>query len=135
MAWYSRVGNNEGQLGVGDTEGRLVPTLVTGQLQGKTAVYVAPGDHHALCVTANGSLFSWGRNRSGQMGVGNTEKRLVPTLVTGLQGKHVVHVAAGAHHTICSIVDGSVFTWGADDGGQLGLGDEARHAGADTYER
>merc|ERR1711935_1299574 len=104
--------NTEGQLGVSDTEARLVPTLVTGQLQGKTAMYVAAGDNHTLCVTADGSLFSWGGNVNGQLGVGDTETRHVPTLVTGLQGKQVVHVAAGQHHTICTTTDGSVFTWG-----------------------
>ena len=48
----------------------------------------------------------------------------IPTLVTGLQGKQVAHVAAGAYHTICSTANGSVFTWGASDEGKLGLGDE-----------
>ena len=74
--------NDEGQLGVGDMEQMLVPTLITGQLQGKTAVYVAAGDHHTLCITGDGSLFSWGRNLFGQLGVGDTENRHVPTLVT-----------------------------------------------------
>ena len=116
--------NDEGQLGVGDTDRRLVPTLVPGQLQGKTAVYVAAGDEHTLCITADGSLFSWVSNHKGQLGVADTEERHVPTLVTGLQGKRVVHVAAGAHHTICSTTDGCVFTWGAGDEGKLGPGDD-----------
>merc|ERR1712086_150892 len=101
-----------------------VPTLVTGQLQGKTAVYVAAGDDHTLCITADGSLFSWGGNGFGQLGVGDTENKHVPTLVTGLQGKRVVHVAAAECHTICTTADGSVFTWGGGDRAQLGLGDD-----------
>ena len=116
--------NDNGQLGVGDTEDRLVPTLVTGQLQGKTAVYVAAGDHHTLCITGDGSLFSWGRNVKGRLGVGDTEDKNAPTLVTELQGKRVVHVAAGEFHTICNTSNGSVFTWGAGASGQLGLGDD-----------
>jgi len=116
--------NSKGQLGVGGTEERNVPTLVTGQLQGKTAVYVAASDNHTLCITTDGSLFSWGDNECGQLGVGDTESRHVPTLVTGLQGKRVVHVAAGQSHTICSTADGSVFTWGGGDDGKLGLGDD-----------
>ena len=116
--------NYSGQLGVGDTETRLVPTLVTGQLQGKTAVYVAAGNHHTLSITADGSLFAWGSNDFGQLGVGDTEDRSVPTQVTGLQGKQVVHVAAGNRHTICTTADGSVFTWGDGESGKLGLGDD-----------
>ena len=102
--------NGNGRLGVGDAERRLVPTLVTGQLQGKTAVYITAGCNHTLCITADGSLFSWGDNEFGQLGVGDTEDRHVPTLVTGLQGKRVVHVVAGEVHTICTTADGSVFT-------------------------
>ena len=116
--------NGNGQLGVGGTERRLVPTLVTGQLQGKTAVYITTGEHHNLCITADGSVFSWGSNHFGQLGVGDAESRHVPTLVTGLQGKHVVHVAAGQCHTICTTADGSVFTWGSGHYGKLGLGDD-----------
>ena len=43
--------------------------MVTGQLQDKMAVYVAAGGQHTLCTTADGSLFSWGFNGSGQLGV------------------------------------------------------------------
>ena len=116
--------NGHGHLGVGDTGDRLVPTLVTGQLQGRAAVYIAAAGAHTLCITADGSLFSWGRNASGQLGVGDTGDRHLPTLVTELQGKQVVHVAAGNDHTICTTAKGSVFTWGGGDVGQLGLGDD-----------
>ena len=114
----------EGQLGVGDTEERLVPTLVTGQLQGKAVVYVTVGEQFTLCITADGSLFAWGNNSSGQLGVADTEERQVPTLVTALQGTQVVHVAAGSCHTICTTADGSVFTWGHGYCGKLGLGND-----------
>ena len=118
-------GNNDmRQLGVGDTESRLVATLVTAQLQGNSAVYVAAGEYHTLCITADGSLFAWGQNKDGKLGVGDTENRHVPTMVTGLQGKQVVHVAAGSNHTICTTTDGAVFTWGDGESWKLGLGDD-----------
>ena len=116
--------NGNGQLGVGDREDRLVSTLVTGQLPGKSAVYAAAGERYTLCITADDSLFAWGTNLYGQLGVGDTETRLVPTLVTALQGKQVAHAAASRFHTICTTSDGSVFTWGSGRGGKLGLGDD-----------
>ena len=63
-------------------------------------------------------------NNYGQLGVGDVDVRHMPKLVSGLQGKQVVHVivAAGAYHTICTALDGSAFTWGNGDYGKLGLG-------------
>ena len=116
--------NSSGQLGVCYIQRGLVPTLVTGQLQGKAAVDAAAGGDHTLCTTTDGSLFAWGSNFGGQLGLGGTENRRVPTLVTGLQGKQVVHVAAGSYHTVCTTADGSVFTWGRGGFGGLGQGDD-----------
>ena len=87
-------------------------------------MYVAASDDHVLCTTADGSLFAWGWNSSGQLGVGDTEDRRVPTLVIGLQGKQVGHVAAGQYRSICTTAEGSAFTWGASNFGQLGVGEE-----------
>ena len=89
-------------------------------------MYVAAGENHTLCITTDGSLFAWGGNDRGQLGVGDTETTSTPTMVTGLQGKQVAHVAAGhwQSHTFCVTTDGSVFTWGASDHGKLGLGDD-----------
>ena len=117
----------ESILGIGDADDRLVPTLVAGQLQGcitqKPAVSVAAGYNHTCCITADGSLFAWGFNNRGQLGVGDTKNRRMPTPVTGFQGRQVVHVAAGGYHTICATADGSMFTWGGGKDGILGLGE------------
>ena len=116
--------NNVGQLGVGDAPISLVPKLAVGLVEGKTAVCVAAGDRHTLCATADGSLFAWGANGTGQLGVGDKKDRQLATLVTGLQDRQVVHLAAGSCHTICTTADGFVFTWGSGDCGRLGLGDD-----------
>ena len=119
-----------GQLGVGDItevevfggENRVVPTLVRGELQSRKVLQVAAGGHHTVCVTEDGSVFAFGYNLSGQLGVGDRMNRLVPTLLRGeLENKSVLQVAAGSDHTICTTSDGSVFTWGNGDDGLLGL--------------
>merc|ERR1712166_1043600 len=93
FAW----GKNEcGQLGVGDEEERVVPTLVTGLLKTKTVVQVAAGWTHTVCLTADGLVFVCGNGEDSQLGVGDTEVRVVPTLVRGgLEGRKVLQVAAG----------------------------------------
>jgi alpha-tubulin suppressor-like RCC1 family protein len=121
--------NGAGRLGVGDHEIRLVPTLLRGELENKSVAQAAAGYRHTMLVTADGLVFACGSNVEGQLGVGDTEDRLVPTLVTGqLQGKTAVYVAAGGYHTLCITADGSLFSWGWNGSGQLGVGDKGdRH--------
>ena len=106
--------NTDGQLGIGGTGRRVVPTLITGQLKSKRAIYLAAGEFRTICLTADSLMLSWGRNSRSQLGVGDNGQRPVPTLVGGLQDESVIQVAAGAHHTICTTADGSQ---GCHDGG------------------
>ena len=62
--------------GGGDSERRGAPSdlskarVVGGLLRGHRISAIAVGMHHVLCMDENGRLFSWGDNRSGQLGVG-----------------------------------------------------------------
>ena len=109
--------NSFGQLGLGDTKGGDVPTLLGEELENKSVVQVAAGGGHSVFVTADGLVFACGYN--------HFENRLVPTLVTEqLQGKAAVYAAAGGQHTLCITTDGSLFGWGSNHFGQLGVGDK-----------
>ena len=91
-----------GQLGVGEKENIVVPTLITGLLKTKTVVQVAAGCGHTACLTADGFVYVCGYGVGGQLGVGDTENRVVPTLARGeLEGRKVLQVAAGTAHTLC----------------------------------
>ena len=116
-----------GQLGLNDVENRLVPTLIHG-LRGKFAAQVSGGHHHSVCVTADGTLWSWGENVYNQLGLRYQSDRLVPSLVAEtLNGKPVAQVSAGVFHTCCATVDGTVFSWGYGDCGQLGQKNEVHY--------
>ena len=119
--------NKSGQLGVGDSANRVVPTLVTGLLKTKTVVQVAMGYVHTAYLAADGLVFVCDSADSGRLGVGgiqDTEGRVVPTLVRGeLEGRKVLQVAAGAAHTVCVAGGGVVMSFGRNDEGQLGVGD------------
>ncbi|CAE7764642.1 HERC5, partial [Symbiodinium necroappetens] len=69
-------------------------------------------------------LSCWGQNDKGQLGQGDTLPR--PTQQAPvLLGAQVVQVSSGAHHSCALLQTGEVKCWGANNRGQLGLGDSA----------
>ena len=109
--------NASGQLGNGSTaESSYVPVRVTG-LSGVTAI--AAGSTTAYALTADGSVWSWGSNASGKLGVGSTAAlSRVPVRVTGLSG--VTAIGAGGAQAYAVRSDGSVWGWGSNYRGGLG---------------
>jgi alpha-tubulin suppressor-like RCC1 family protein len=71
------------------------------------------------CATLHGVLYCWGDNARGQLGVGDSAVRTLPTRVGALGDW--AQVAAGATHSCALRSDGSVYCFGANDIGQLGV--------------
>ena len=81
--------NGYGQLGDNTTSIRTVPVAVlqsSGALAGKTVVALAAGDQHSLALCSDGTLASWGRNTSGQLGNNTTTNSSVPVAVVQSSG-------------------------------------------------
>lgn len=68
-------------------------------------------------------LHAWGRNNYGQLGFGDTVNRSSPAAVpgTGLNFRSFQHVTMGLDHAVALSFDGSVWTMGRNDIGQLGI--------------
>ncbi|XP_017798859.1 PREDICTED: probable E3 ubiquitin-protein ligase HERC4 [Habropoda laboriosa] len=121
FSWGS---NAEGQLGLNsknqmECSPRMVKTLGT-----STVVQVACGKKHALALTNNGELYSWGFNSEGQLGLGtDVECELKPKLISTLIGVPIAFIACGGYHSIAISKSGAVFGWGKNMFGQLGLND------------
>ena len=92
-------------------------------LLGIRVTKVACGSNHTLAVTADGQLFSCGRGRNGQLGLGYFHDGGPMTRCDALRGMHVTKIAAGGQHSVCITDDGRVWAWGDCTKGQLGLGD------------
>ena len=120
--------NFYGQLGDGTTTESSVPVRVnqSGVLAGKTVVAVAAGSYHSLALCSDGTLATWGYNRSGQLGDGSatTESKIPVRVNQGgiLAGKTIVAISAGDEHSLALCSDGTLATWGANGSGQLGDG-------------
>ncbi|WP_103560901.1 RCC1 domain-containing protein [Actinomadura rubteroloni] len=113
--------NSSGQLGNGTTVNSTSGVQVSG-LSGvvRAPGAVAAGQNHSLAVRADGTVWAWGANGSGQLGNGSTANSSVPVQVSGLTG--VKAVAAGLSFSLALKSDGTVWAWGANASGQLGNG-------------
>src|SRR5256885_16456842 len=67
---------------------------------------------------------AWGYNAYGELGNGSTTKSTVPVAVSGL-GSGVRSVSAGISHALALLNDGTVKAWGANEDGQLGIGNDS----------
>lgn len=110
-------GNNTyGQLGIGSYNGSLTPVTVT--LLSEVAAVAAHGDH-SLALTPDGMVHAWGSNAYGQLGDGSTSNSTTPITVTSSL-TDVTAIAAGSYHSIAVKGNGTVWTWGRNNWGQLG---------------
>jgi alpha-tubulin suppressor-like RCC1 family protein len=84
---------------------------------------VAVGGSHMMAVTSRGSLFVWGDNGKGQLGLGSLSDRTSPVRVPHPTGLHWSPVlAAGEGHSLCVDSAGQLFAWGACGMAALGRG-------------
>ncbi len=81
---------------------------------------IAIGDHHAIALKSDGTLWAWGANGYGQLGDGTTGDKSSPIQI-GTDNKWV-SIAVGFYHTIALKSDGTLWAWGVNGGGQLGDG-------------
>lgn len=85
-------------------------------------VAIAGGHLHFLALRDDGSLWAWGFNDSGQLGNGTTQFSSTPVQVLLMNSSPIRAIAAGGHHSLALLDDGSVYAWGSNSRGQLGIG-------------
>ncbi len=83
---------------------------------------ISAGDTHVTGIKSDGTLWSWGSNTQGQIGDGTTTGHAVPAPVTVPTADPWTDVACGGAHTVARRADGSLWAWGANADGQLGVG-------------
>ena len=90
---------------------------------------VCCGYYHTILLSQTGSVFGFGRNDYGQLGLGHTQPRmygLTPNMY--LRDKNVISLSAGCYHSVAVTTNGMLYVFGRNNHGQLGTGDvEEKH--------
>ncbi|MGE5370671.1 MAG: S-layer homology domain-containing protein [Solirubrobacterales bacterium] len=115
--------NPFGQLGNNDSgTDKLLPVQVlqTGAVPLTGVKTIASGYAHGLALKSDGSIWAWGYNFEGALGNGGVTGSQVANPVSGATGTYVA-IAAGYGHSLALRDDNTVWAWGSNGSGQLGL--------------
>lgn len=112
--------NEHGNLGVGDATDRSSPVPVLGGLTFKDFALLAAA---TFAWTDDGTVYAWGRNHFGQLGVGDVTPRSSPVPVMGGLKFKKVYPGGGTGNVYGLLEDGTLYAWGYNGTGELGLGD------------
>ena len=86
---------------------------------GVTFTQASTGANFSLALGSDNNLYSWGGNSKDQLG--NTELiSSTPSRVVMPSGVHFTRFVAGSYFTLAAGSDGSLYSWGYNDCGQLG---------------
>ncbi|XP_038304736.1 X-linked retinitis pigmentosa GTPase regulator isoform X2 [Canis lupus familiaris] len=116
---YAAGGNNEGQLGLGDTEERSTFHLISFFTSQRKIKQLSAGSNTSAALTEDGELFMWGDNSEGQIGLENVTNVCVPQQVT--VGKPISWISCGYYHSAFVTTEGQLYTFGEPECGKLGL--------------
>lgn len=86
----------------------------------KSIKMIASGSTHALALTRDGKVLTWGLNHYGQLGNNTTNHNYVPLPLTKLH--HIQKIFCGADTSYAINKTGKLYGWGLNNSGQIGVG-------------
>ena len=84
-------------------------------------IQISLGYKFSVALKQDGTVWSWGQNNDGELGLGNTTEYDEPQQITDITEK-ITDVKTGYYHSIALTEKGEVYTWGYNGYGQLGNG-------------
>ena len=113
-----------GQLGHNSTNSydkpELIKTCVEYDIKIKS---VSCGASHTLMLTDDNEVLSFGLGEFGRLGLGSSEDVLTPTPIDSLADLKVKQIVASGNHSMVLTSNGSIYSWGKNNMGQLGHSD------------
>jgi alpha-tubulin suppressor-like RCC1 family protein len=120
--------NAAGQLGIGTTTNSAMPAKV--DLPGPVAQAFqggsGPKNGQTVAILKNGSVWTWGDNDRGQLGIGTRSNSDIPMQVHVPRGVTFVKVSSGGYASYGIDNTGRLWAWGDNSNGQLGNGSRFR---------
>lgn len=115
--------NDRGQLGTGDKIYRVTPQALVIK-NGNEEVFfkeVSAGDGFTIALDEKGRVWAWGDNSQGQLGNNSNTSSLTPLRVSSSGVPKFDQISAGSAHSLALGTDKSVWAWGKNSSGQLGV--------------
>ena len=116
---YSWGAGENGRLGLGDTDNRSKPTLVTSDVKFKS---VECGSTFTVALSTDNEIYSWGQ----YCATGHIEEEdcLGSKKIKIFEGRlfHKISIGPGSYHVLALSASGKLFSWGHNRCGQLGIG-------------
>ncbi|CAM4263743.1 RCC1 domain-containing protein [Flavobacterium terrigena] len=98
----------------------LLVLLFAFQMNAQCWQKISAGSSHTLGLKADGTLWAWGHNDTGQLGIGNTNNKSIPTRVG--TGTNWVYVSASYDTSFAIKADGTLWGWGENTFYRIGDG-------------
>ena len=109
--------NGNGELGDNSTTNRSSPVqTIAGGTNWKS---IQRGTYHTAAIKTDGTLWMWGNNQFGQLG-NNTTTTISSPVQTVTGGTNWMRVSCGGYTTAAIKTDGTLWSWGRNESGQLG---------------
>ena len=119
--------NSSYQLGDGTNTGSSSPIDITGNFTlgaSEIIVSISAGSTHAIALSNEGTIFTWGANTYGQLGNGTFDTVTTPTSIMSMftlaVDEEIIIIYAAQSNTIIGTNAGRVFSWGRNQFGTVG---------------
>ena len=111
--------NRYGRLGIGNITDQNTPVKIS-TLSNIKAIYIGSDNYNSFAVTETGDVYSWGENREGRLGIGNTTNQSAPVKINALSNIKEIYTNGCSSWALTKT--GDVYSWGDNGYGQLGIG-------------